>query len=239
MKQAVLIRRTEVEDFPEGYGPLYIHRAQSLQFQSHLPVSKDSRKIKPWLTVEQLKTFVNYWTAIKLHIGEKKLSYPCQVFNIDGTSNQVGSVTFYCILQIYVGGKHVLQRFYIMNLGSDTFILGYPWLCHFNPCIDWAEGWIKDGAVQLETPWLALWMKMHQNLVVKQIQEHNELDLGDEILVVCKMHIAQEWAILLTKRKRLSQSKTYLRNTGNMLKYSLRKLQSVSHLHDLRTMLSS
>jgi hypothetical protein len=148
------------------------------------------------------ENFINYKTAIKLHLGEKRLLYPHQVFNIDGTKNQAGSVTSYCILQIYVGGKHVLQQFYITDLGEDTFILGYSWLHHFNPHIDWAKGQVKDGAVCLETPWLVLWMKTHQKSVVKHIQEHNGLDLGDEILVVHKTHIAQEWAIAANEKKK-------------------------------------
>jgi hypothetical protein len=109
---------------------------------------------------------------------------------------------FYCVLWIYIGGEHTLQWFYITDLGEDTFIFGYPWLHHFNPCIDWTEGQVKDGAVHLETPWLALWMKTHQKSVVKRIQEHNDLDPGDEILVVHKMHIAQEWAIAANKKKK-------------------------------------
>jgi hypothetical protein len=104
--------------------------------------------------------------------------------------NQAGSVTSYCTLQIYVGGKHVLQWFYITDLGEDTFILGYFWLHHFNPYIDWAKGQVEDGAVHLETPWLALWMKTHQKSVVRKIQEHHDLNPGDEILIVCKTHIA-------------------------------------------------
>jgi hypothetical protein len=45
-------------------------------------------------------------------------------------------------------------------------------------------------------------MKTHQKSMVRRIQEHNDLDLGDEILVVCKTHITQEWAIAANKRKK-------------------------------------
>jgi hypothetical protein len=38
--------------------------------------------------------------------------------------------------------------------------------------------------------------------MVKRIQEHNDLDPGDEILVVCKTHITQEWAIAANKKKK-------------------------------------
>jgi hypothetical protein len=45
-------------------------------------------------------------------------------------------------------------------------------------------------------------MKTHQKSVVKRICESNDLDPGDEILVIHKTHIAQEWAIATNKKKR-------------------------------------
>jgi hypothetical protein len=45
-------------------------------------------------------------------------------------------------------------------------------------------------------------MKTHQNSMVKRIQEHNDLNPGDEILVVHKTHITQEWAIAANKKRK-------------------------------------
>ena len=33
------------------------------------------------------KNFINHTMVVKLHLGMKKLPYPCPVFNVDGTLN--------------------------------------------------------------------------------------------------------------------------------------------------------
>ena len=43
------------------------------------------------------------------------------------------------------------MRFYITNLGKDTFILGYPWFRMFKPTIDWHEGRISGPQIRMET----------------------------------------------------------------------------------------
>jgi hypothetical protein len=44
-----------------------------------------------------------------------------------------------------------MQRFYVMNLGSDRIILRYPWLCAFNPDIDWPNCKLIGPPVKMET----------------------------------------------------------------------------------------
>ena len=38
-----------------------------------------------------------------------------------------------------MNGKEVLQDFFVMNLGKDRLLLGWPWFLKFNPQINWAE----------------------------------------------------------------------------------------------------
>jgi hypothetical protein len=170
------------------FAPLYIRRICSLK----LPVTFSSMHIQiketALINSGAMENFINYHTVIKWRMGTKKLDIFWQVFNIDGTRNQAGSITSYCVLQVYTGWKQVLQRFYIMDLGEDQLILGYPWLCHFNPSINWAEGQLKDGTVHLDTMWFALTQKQRRNVIVQCIQEQNSLKQGDEILVITKTH---------------------------------------------------
>ena len=70
------------------------------------------------------------------HLSTQQLKVPCQVFNVDGTENQLGQVTKYCTLRISYGDMDQLQTFYVTNLGMDRVILGYPWLEAFNPQLD-------------------------------------------------------------------------------------------------------
>jgi hypothetical protein len=44
-----------------------------------------------------------------------------------------------------------MQWLYIMNLESDRIILGYPWLCTFNPNIDWPNCKLIGPKVKMET----------------------------------------------------------------------------------------
>jgi len=98
------------------------------------------------------------------------------------TPNKAGAVTDYCILRIYTGQKNAASRFYITNLGDDRLILGYPWLRHFNPSVNWEEGIVKEAPVRLETPWY-------------KFQKWKEA-------CIAKTNYAQEWAIAAHKKEK-------------------------------------
>jgi len=72
------------------------------------------------------ENFIDQETIKKLKLGTRKLEEPVQLRNIDGMYN----------LLISHRGRKVTQRFYVTNLGLDKMILGYLWLCAFNPDID-------------------------------------------------------------------------------------------------------
>jgi hypothetical protein len=89
------------------------------------------------MTSRAMENFMDQSTVKKLRLGTKKLKYPIQVQNIDGTNNKAGYITDFLNLIITQGTKKVPAKFYITNLGGDRAILGYPWLRDFNPNIDW------------------------------------------------------------------------------------------------------
>jgi hypothetical protein len=35
------------------------------------------------------------------------------------------------------------MRFFLMNLGDQKLILGYPWFATMQPKVDWARAWIN------------------------------------------------------------------------------------------------
>lgn len=43
------------------------------------------------------------------------------------------------------------MRFFLMGLGNDQFILGYLFLCEFNPQIDWENRQLAQGHVEIAT----------------------------------------------------------------------------------------
>ena len=97
------------------------------------------------------ENFIDQETVKKLKLGSKKLSEPVRLRNIDGTYNQSGSVTHFINLLVNRGGRKIMQRFYVTNLGSDRIILGYPWLRAFNPDVDWPNCKLIGPKVKMET----------------------------------------------------------------------------------------
>jgi hypothetical protein len=97
------------------------------------------------------ENFIDQETIKKLKLGSKKLSEPVWLRNIDGTYNQSGSVTHFIDLLVNWGGRKIMQWFYVTNPGSDRIILGYPWLCTFNPDINWPNYKLVGPRVKMET----------------------------------------------------------------------------------------
>ena len=98
------------------------------------------------------------------------------VFNIDRTANKHGTIDNVCHLLVMQGNKKQRVPFYVTNLGTDRFILGYPWCQEFKPDIDWSNSMLKGPKIKMETLLHGklehLWQfakKQHDN------KEHNNL----------------------------------------------------------------
>jgi hypothetical protein len=76
------------------------------------------------------------------------------VYNVDGTLNKKGDILFYTDLEVRTGQKYTNMRFFLMDLGPQRLILGYPWFAAVQPRIDWARGWIdyEQLPVVIKTP---------------------------------------------------------------------------------------
>ena len=83
--------------------------------------------------------FINQRMVKHLHISTQRLSKPCILYNIDKTENKSGQITHYIDLEITRESQVWVQWFYVANLGTDCFILGFPWLYEFNPDINWRQ----------------------------------------------------------------------------------------------------
>ena len=89
-----------------------------------------------------MENFISHQYATHLHLPIKHLPTPRKVFNVDGTPNKKGDIIFYMDLEVRTGEKHTNMRFFLMDLGPQQMILGYPWFVANQPKIDWARGWI-------------------------------------------------------------------------------------------------
>jgi hypothetical protein len=71
------------------------------------------------------------------------LSTPIPVFNVDGTTNEAGSITKVVDLVLRYKNHSERSLFAVTGLGRQNLILGLPWLQKHNPKIDWVAGEVK------------------------------------------------------------------------------------------------
>ena len=100
--------------------------------------------------------------------------------NVDGTRNSLGGITEATDLDVYYGPHKMKQTFFIINLGGDDMLLGYPFLKATNPPIDWAQGKFY-GNVKIETENADQWTQERQHDYLKHLDpemyENEEHDL--------------------------------------------------------------
>ena len=93
-----------------------------------VPVNYRSWKGREWkecalVDSRATENFLDFRMVTRWRLGTQQLEMPRQVFNVDGTENQLGQVTKYCTLRITCGDMDQLQMFYVTNLGTDRVIL--------------------------------------------------------------------------------------------------------------------
>ena len=88
------------------------------------------------------ENFINNQFTMRLRLPVKRLTTPRKIYNVDGTLNKKGDILFYTALEVQIGEKHINMKFFLMDLGPQQMILGYPWFAAMPPKIDWARGWI-------------------------------------------------------------------------------------------------
>jgi len=62
-------------------------------------------KTSTLLDLGATENFINYQYAQQLRLPVKRLAIPRKVFNVDGTTNQKGDITFYSDLEVRTGEK--------------------------------------------------------------------------------------------------------------------------------------
>jgi hypothetical protein len=95
--------------------------------------------------------FTNKHTLNLLGLGTQQLSQTLQVNNVNGTTDQGGSVTRFCNLWLIQGDRTVKLGFNVADLGRDQVILGHPWFKSFNPHIDWTTNQLIGPDLVVQT----------------------------------------------------------------------------------------
>ena len=113
------------------------------------------------------------------HITMELLPKPIKVYNVDGTQNKTGSITWYTWQNMVIGGHTLKTRFLVSGLGKEDVILGLPWLCQVNPKIDWHKNTLEIIPLQIK-PNLAD--------IVQQAQERKGQVVIELLLLAQKPH---------------------------------------------------
>jgi len=142
-----------------GLDSAFVNKSNSVQIQFALISYKRETKEIGLLDTGATENFINSETVKKLHLGMKELPYQRPVFNVDGTSNRQGKISYYCDLMVSKGNVRRQLCFFVTNLGRDRFLFGYPWFKAFKPNIDWKAGTLKGPKVKVETIWKVTWDK--------------------------------------------------------------------------------
>ncbi len=88
------------------------------------------------------ENFMNLNYAKWLQLPIKQMDEPRKLLNIDSMENKSGELCHYTDLQVQTGTNYTNLQFYLMELGEQKVILGYPWFAAAQPKIDWKQGWI-------------------------------------------------------------------------------------------------
>ena len=151
--------------------------------------------------------FIDQRTVNCLHISMQRLTKPRILYNVDKTENKSGRITHYVDLEITRGTQIRVQQFYVTNLGTDRFILGFRWLYEFNPKIDWRQHMATGLPLHLGRTTKMAEDTLASNLVWTAKDMHTRLTWtceweGDEI-IINRTNFAQEWAIEANQNKHL------------------------------------
>ncbi len=93
--------------------------------------------------------------AQKIRLPLTPLPNPLPVYNVDGTRNAAGDMTHCAEIIIQFQGHHEKVIAEVTDLGRNQMILGYTWLRHHNPEIDWTSGKVQ----MTRCPWTCQTLK--------------------------------------------------------------------------------
>src|SRR5712675_1875420 len=161
---------------------MYISRFNSVTMPFDLYTFKGKVEERALVDSGATANFIDYKTVARLRLGMQKLDNIQTVKNIDGTLNCSGNITHCCDLLVSHDRKQERTRFFVMNLGGDQFIFGYPWLATFNPDINWPEGWVEGSRFRAET---LIKGKLTQKEFLQHVQTVAiaQLEEGDELIM--------------------------------------------------------
>ena len=128
---------------------VYITRYRSM----HVPVSICTRYFmadkKALMDSGATGNFIHPAFAKRLGLAMTPLEKPKWIYNINNTSNKVGSITHSLELKVTTKGIDKVMRFLVTEISNEDILLGYPWLATFEPKFGWKDAIIETKALPI------------------------------------------------------------------------------------------
>jgi hypothetical protein len=94
--------------------------------------------------------FINIeWVKLN-NIPTHPLTNPIPVYNVDGTTNDTGTITDIADVILRYEHHSECTQLAVTCLGKQSLILGYNWLCNHNPEINWQTKDVKMSRCPLQ-----------------------------------------------------------------------------------------
>ena len=89
------------------------------------------------------RNFIDISCLSKANFPLQWLPKPIQAYNVDGMANAKGTIGWKAHTDILFSQSRETTNLMVLNLSRQQVILGMPWLCKWNPKIDWTANTIS------------------------------------------------------------------------------------------------
>jgi hypothetical protein len=159
-----------------GINSVLISKRNSIHISFKLHHFRGTSEETALLDTGATESFIDIGIVKRLKLGAQELEMSCPVYNVDSTPNCQGTITQVCYLLVLQENKKQRTLFYITNLRTDHFILGYPWCQDFKPNIDWSNSMLNGPKIHMETLLYGKVEHLHHHLKEKlKAKEDNDL----------------------------------------------------------------
>ena len=96
-----------------------------------------------------MDNFIHPAFAKRMGVTMTPLEKPKRIYNIDNTTNKLGSITHSLELKVVTKGTEKVMQFLVTDIGNEDILLGYPWLATFEPKFEWKDAIIETEALPI------------------------------------------------------------------------------------------
>jgi len=164
--------------FPEA---VFIPKRHQVKAQVHLQSTHLHANIYALIDSGATDNFISPITVKHFNLPTYELPKAKIICNVNRTKNSIGPMTHATNLEVQYNNETVPLLFFVMNMGSDSMLLGMPFLAAYNPDIDWKAG-IFHGDVTAFTKDTQEWTQENKEFIPELEEDDTEADEDYEFI---------------------------------------------------------